>query len=291
MSFPLTGAELKSRLRAVGFKPRKALGQNFLLDGNLARAIVRDSGVTSGDLVLEVGPGPGLLTAELLDAGARIIAAEIDDVLADLCEELLGCDGLDIVRGDVLGGGGIAPAVAEALDGREFTVVSNLPYSAGTPFLCELAVSDLRWRGATVMLDGELSGRLAAAPGSRDSSAAGAVIHSVASVEKLRPVPSEVFWPRPRTRSALLRVTPEPDRPGVRLGAAGRRGLSEFLSSLYAGRRKMARNAVLRAAPEVDADAILARIGIDPEARPERLTIDELVALYEAVRGISQGGG
>ena len=281
MTFPLSGAEVRRRLAAAGWRPSRALGQNFLLDGNLARAIVRDGGVAPGDLVLEVGCGPGMLTSALLAAGARVVAVEIDEVLAGLCGEILAGRGeLRIIAGSVLERGRIAPAVTEALGAEGFRVVSNLPYSSGTPFLCELAASDLGWRSATVMLESGLAARLAASPGTKSYGAPTALIGSVASVARARTVPADVFWPRPRVESVVLNIRPSPDAPAASLAGAARRELSTFLQRLFSKRRKMLRNALAVS----DAAGLLAGLGIDPGARPESLSPGDLVRLFCAVR-------
>lgn len=291
MSFPLSGAQLKDRLAALGWRPTAKLGQNFLLDGNLARAIVRDAAVERGDLVFEVGCGPGMLTGALLDAGARVLAVEIDPVLAELCGELMGARGeLRIIRGSVLEKGRLSPEVTEALAGREFKVVSNLPYSSGTPFLCELAISELAWRSATVMLDAALAARLASAPRTKTYGAPGVLIGSVAGVRRLRAVPADVFWPRPRVESAILSIEPEAGAPAAGLGEAGRGGrggrreLSVFLQGLFSRRRKMLRNALPGVPGAAGAEALLEALGLDPRARAEDLSPADLVRLFAAVR-------
>ena len=225
------------------------------------------------------------LTSALLAAGARVIAIEIEPVLARLCAELLS-GSIEMIESDVLEKGRLNPRVVEALGRSEFSVVSNLPYSSGTPFLCELAVSGLNWRRATVMLESELSRRLAAEPGSKAYGAPTALIGSVARAARLRTVPANVFWPRPRVESAVLSIARDADAPAAGLGEEARRELSRFLSGLFSKRRKMLRNSLDVACGGA---ALLERLGIDSAARAEDLAPADLVRLFGAAR--SPGAG
>ena len=152
----LSLGELKRELAARGIVPSRRRGQNFCVDANAARAVVRDAGVAPGDVVLEVGPGAGHLTLPLAAAGARVLAVEYDRGLFGFLRERLGPAGLPVtlLHEDVLGSKHeLNPRVTAAVrrmtadagaDG--FRVVSNLPYSVATPFLLTLVMSDLPWQ-------------------------------------------------------------------------------------------------------------------------------------------------
>ena len=135
-------SEFRAALEAVGFRPSKARGQNFLLDTNCARSIALDSGVGAGDFVLEVGPGCGFLSVHLAELGAELLAVEIDPRLAAIARRFLEpYPGVRLLEGDVLDGKHrLSPAVLEALPAIEpWHVVANLPYAITGPLLVTLS--------------------------------------------------------------------------------------------------------------------------------------------------------
>jgi 16S rRNA (adenine1518-N6/adenine1519-N6)-dimethyltransferase len=272
--------EMRAELSALGFRPSRRLGQNFMRDGNMIAALAREAGVGKGDLVLEPGPGAGALTTELLERGCEVLAVELDPVLcAFLRERFAGEQNLDLFEGDVLGAGrALNPRVAEKLSGRTFLLAANLPYSAATPFLLALAVSGLPWRGGAVTVQKEAAERLAAEAGQSSYGAASVLLAVGAGCELVRSVPPDVFWPRPRVDSAILRLDPRahPLVPPPEVG-----GFAAFVKAVFSARRKKLVRALRPAGLTAGAARAAAqRAGVSPEVRPGELSPQELVRLW-----------
>ena len=213
---PQTLSEIKAALASRGLRPKHALGQNFLHDGNHLRAIVEAAEVGPGDRVLEVGPGTGTLTGALLDAGAEVVAVELDAGLAGLVRERFGgSPGFTLVEGDCLDGKhGLNAEMLDRLDSGDdtaapptFKLVANLPYQAASPLLANLAGLPGRpVTTAVVMLQKEVADRLAAEPGGRAYGALGVLLQAGHAIERLAVLPASCFWPQPKVASAVVRL-------------------------------------------------------------------------------------
>ncbi len=281
---PLSLSELKRALAERGLRLTRKRGQNFCVDTNAARAVVTDSGVGAGDAVLEVGPGAGHLTIPLLAAGARVLAVELDRGLFEFLSEFLEPSELPLklLHADILKGKHelnpeVVAALADFTDG--FHVVSNLPYSVATPFLVELVLSDLPWKGATVTVQAELADRLSAAPGGKSYGAASVIIQTFAKVKKVRALPPDVFWPRPDVGSAVLSITPVSD---AAIPMESRRRFAEMMRVMFSTRRKKLSRALAAMKCE-DIQAVLADLDIDADARPEAVDPVRYAALFRAL--------
>jgi 16S rRNA (adenine1518-N6/adenine1519-N6)-dimethyltransferase len=282
-------AELREELRRRGLRLTKRFGQNFMVDPNLARAVARAAGAGEGDVVLEVGPGTGHLTAALFEAGARVVAVEIDAGLCRMLRERLGDEaGLCLVEGSVLAKGdalsgevvGALRETMRAAGGETFRVAANLPFNIAATFLIALASSDLAWSGGAVTLQREVAQRLAAPPVTKEYGASSVLWQLVAQGHVDRTIPREVFWPRPEVASALFTVKPRRDRDG----AAGGREFAEFVKALFSSRRKVLRSGLAKAVPSrtrPEIDAALAAAGIDPGTRAEDVAPEGLLGLWE----------
>jgi 16S rRNA (adenine1518-N6/adenine1519-N6)-dimethyltransferase len=272
-------AQLRARLEAMGFRPSRALGQNFLLDPNLARAIARDAALPPGERVLEVGPGCGALSRELVARGAPLLAVEIDRRLVELAREAVaGAPDAEVLRADVLAGKhALAPEVLARLPERDpWHVVANLPYSAGTPFLVVASRLPNPPRSMTVLLQRELVDRLAAQPGGRAWGPVGVRLRLLYRVEVLRQVGPELFWPRPRVDSAVARLELRAERPAP--GEVG--AFDRLVEHLFTARRKtLASRLASWSGGRPAAAALLEELGLDPRARPEELDVPALLAL------------
>ncbi|MEX0984736.1 MAG: 16S rRNA (adenine(1518)-N(6)/adenine(1519)-N(6))-dimethyltransferase RsmA [Actinomycetota bacterium] len=262
-----------------GVRPSKALGQNFLLDPNLARAIARDAGVGPGDHVVEIGAGFGSLTAALVDAGAaEILAIEFDRrLVAGLRETVAGHPVVRVLHADAT-----ALDWAGALGEGPWIACGNLPYNVGTSIVIDLLERAPVTR-VVVMLQREVGERLVASPTGADRGAFGALSLRVAyraSARIVRSVPPEVFWPRPGVGSVVVRL----DRltaPPVDVDEAA---LWRVVDTAFAQRRKTMRNAVRRLGVTAEeAEAILATAGIDPAARPEELDLAAYARIVESL--------
>lgn len=273
--------EWRARLDALGFRPSRRLGQNFLLDENLARAIVRDAGVEEGDLVVEVGPGLGFLTRPLLEAGARVLAVEIDGRLAQVLREDLGeHPGFELVHGDALEGKHrLSPAVEERLPQEgPWSLVSNLPYSVSAPLLAVLAGLPLPPRAMTALVQLEVAERLGARPGTPDWGPISARLQAAYRVEPGRGVGPAQFWPRPKVDSAVVHLRRRSEAPSREV--LGR--LSDLVGALFQRRRQKLGRVLgdLVGSREV-AQGVLEDLGIDPGVRAETLPLEALLALSE----------
>ncbi len=271
-----TLAQIRQLLDDRGLAPKRSLGQNFLIDHNLIRKLVDASGVGGGALVLEVGPGTGTLTEELLSRGCEVVACELDTGLAALNRERLGGHpeyGLrfTLIEGDCLENKRelSAPAVA-ALRGRPFTLVANLPYGAATPLMLTLLIDHPQCAGLFVTIQREVADRLLAGPGSKEYGQIGVIAQALAQVRNIATLPRECFWPRPDVTSAMIGVTRRPD-PLTTDGA----GLAAFTQRIFSQRRKQLGGILGRDIPWPG--------GIEPTHRAEQLSVAQIVALFEAI--------
>lgn len=264
---------IRALLDARGLAPRKRLGQNFLHDANQVRRLVAASGVGAGDRVLEVGPGTGALTEALLDAGADIVAVELDPGLADLLEERLG-DRIVLVRGDVLARGRhLAPAVIAALGAAPFRLVANLPYQAASPLMAALLIDGRACLGQYVTIQREVADRLVAGPGTKAYGPLGIIVQALAEVRRIAIVPASCFWPEPQVTSAMVAIEPR-DAPPVDQDDAP--AFARFVTGLFAARRKQLGTTLGR--------DLAWPAGVVPTMRPEAVGVEGLVALFRAGR-------
>lgn len=272
---------VKSALAAAGFRPSRRLGQNFLLDDACARAIVRDAGVGEGDFVLEVGPGWGALTAHLLAAGCEVLAVEVDLRLLELARRFLPAGRVEWVHADVLRSKReLAPEVEARLPaGAPWHLVSNLPYAVAGPLLAQLAARDRPPSSGTALVQLEVAERLAARPGDPAWGALGAVVQASLGVRLGRRLAPELFWPRPKVESALVHLAPLPERRP----AADRARLAALVAVLFQHRRQSLLRVLARALDDRPlARELLARQGLDPSSRGERLAMSELFGLADS---------
>jgi 16S rRNA (adenine1518-N6/adenine1519-N6)-dimethyltransferase len=279
---PLAWSEAKARLSAAGFRPSRRLGQNFLLDDNLARALVRDAGVQPGDHVLEVGPGLGFLTGPLLDAGAEVLAVEIDGRLYELLlESLGGSSRLRVVHADALARKHqLAPEVQALLPASgPWRLVANLPYSVSAPLLVVLSELENPPTSMSVLVQLEVAERVCAAAGSGDWGPLSARLQAAYEVRLGREVGPGMFWPRPKVESAVAHLSLRPEAASEE-GRARRRELSELVAGLFQ-RRRQALGRVLGdlAGDREGALALLSELGIEPGIRAETLALEVLEAL------------
>lgn len=311
MSTSLLGpAEIRALAERAGVRPTKTLGQNFVLDGGTVRKIVRQADVGPGERVVEVGPGLGSLTLGLLEAGADVVAVEIDPVLARLLPDTVAAHvpGLTVEQaGDVDG----APVVVlRDADGRDrltvvlrdalevralpgeppVALVANLPYNVSVPVLLTFLERFGSLERALVMVQAEVADRLAAPPGSRTYGVPSAKAAWYTHARRTATVGRSVFWPVPNVDSALVRL----DRRDPPTTTATREDVFAVVDAAFAQRRKMLRPALAGLAGSADAaQAALVAAGVDPQARGERLDIEAFARIAEqlaAPAGAGAGG-
>jgi len=258
-------------LRAYGIRPVKRRGQNFLVDGNLARAIAQDT-LALGDHVLELGAGGGALTAHLLAAGAtRVVCVEVDRKLCALLEdEFGGKPGFTLIEADLARLDW--PATLE-LTGPRPVVAGNLPYVLTSTVLFALGALHDRVAGGVFMVQREVADRMVAAPGGRDYGILAVVLGAVFDVRRVRTVPAAVFWPRPTVASAIVELVP---REAWNTTEYAR--FTATVKTLFGQRRKKVATHLRKhhGFSAAATEAIAREAGIDAGARPERLTPAEL---------------
>lgn len=261
-----------SLLERHGLAPRKAAGQNFVVDPNTVERIVAGARLDPGDTVLEIGPGLGSLTLPLARAVQRVVAVEIDTglgaVVADLTAPLGNVEVhvADALRTDL-----------DALLGEPARVVANLPYNVATPLLFTALDTD-HVVDAYVMVQREVGERWAAVPGDRLYAGVSVKVALAGTATVDLTVPRGVFLPVPNVDSVMVRVTRHPD--GMARGQ--RTWVAQVVDAAFAQRRKTLRN-TLRATYGDAAVAALEDVGVDPSARAETVPPDRFVALADAL--------
>ena len=277
----LTRTEIRNIAKELDFRPRKALGQNFVHDANTLRRIVTSSGVNKADHVLEVGPGMGSLTLAILDRGATVTAVEIDPLLAGRLPRTIAehshseIHRLTVLNRDILGVGPddfAAPPTA---------VVANLPYNIAVPALLHLLAEFPSIRTMMVMVQAEVADRLAAEHSTREYGVPSVKVRFYGNVRKYGSVSPTVFWPIPRVFSGLVRIDRYPASPWP-IDPAFRRQIFDLIDIGFGQRRKTSRNVFAEWAGSGNASAeMLLAASIDPARRGETLTVTDFVRLLQ----------
>jgi 16S rRNA (adenine1518-N6/adenine1519-N6)-dimethyltransferase len=264
---------LRDVIARHGLSASKALGQNFILDRQLLSRIAAVPGPLNGSTVYEVGPGPGGLTAALLDAGANVIAVERDrrciPALAEI--ETSHPGQLRVIEDDAL------KIDEDAVAGDGAHVVANLPYNVGTALLLRWLGGPWPpwWRSLTLMFQREVADRIVAAPGSKDYGRLSILSQWRSSARIAMAVHRSSFVPPPKVTSAIVHITPTEMPEGVRLDR-----LEQLTEAAFGQRRKMLRQS-LKGVP--GALGALSALGIDSERRAETVSVEDFVALARAL--------
>ena len=272
------GAEAVRRyLRRAGLQARHGLSQNFLVDRDVLEALLEVAAVTPGRRILEIGPGLGVLTGALLEAGAQLTAIELDRRLAELLRAALGeryPERLRLIEGNVL------EQPLDELMRAPWDLVANLPYHITSPVLHRVLGTEPRPERFVLMLQREVAERIAAPPGEMSYLSVFVQYHAVVRVA--RPVPAAAFEPAPEVDSAILAGETRPRR----LPPALEEDLWRLVQAGFRERRKMLHNVLPRQLPHVGAariGAALAAAGIDAQRRPQTLSVEEWLALRAAL--------
>ena len=265
----LGAADVRRIADAIGLRPTKQRGQNFVVDGNTVRRIVRDSGIGPDDFVVEVGPGLGSLTLALLEVARRVVAVEVDPVLAErlpttVAEQAPGLvDHLDLVLADAM-------RVEELPGPTPTALVANLPYNVSVPVLLHLLERFETLASVLVMVQAEVAHRLAAPPGSRTYGVPSVKAAWYCDVSLAGTVGRQVFWPVPNVDSALVSLR----RRGTPGDDALRRATFRVVDAAFAQRRKTLRAALAGLAGSgAAAETALRAADVDPQARGEQLDV------------------
>jgi len=265
---------LREVIARHGLSANKALGQNFLLDGQLLDRIARVPGDLDGQTVYEVGPGPGGLTRALLGAGASVVAVERDDRCLAALEELNQASGgrLRVISADAMK----IDERQEAGEGAH--IASNLPYNVGTALFVRWMTGEAWppwWRTLTLMFQKEVAERIVARPGSAAYGRLSVLAQWRAAPVIAMNVHRSAFVPPPKVMSAVVHVVPGQQPEGVSMAT-----IETLTAAAFGQRRKMLRQSLKGVKGAVE---LLPMVGIDPERRAETVTIDEFVALARAL--------
>lgn len=266
-----------ARIREIqekwGFRFQKSLGQNFLMDGNIVRAIADNADVGEGDVVLEIGAGIGTLTEELALRGAKVFCVEIDEHLKPILDETLGAyDDVEIFYKDVLKTD-LKKELAARFGDHKIKVVANLPYYVTTPILLHLFNSDLPLESVHVMVQKEMANRMAAKAGTKAYGSISVYLQMRSDVAVALTVPRTCFMPQPNVDSAVLSLTnfKTDHRENLKRAEA-------VVRAAFSKRRKTVLNALSTYGFEIEKDQILQALvdtGIDPGRRAEAITVEE----------------
>ena len=270
---PPTPGQLRRLLAAERLRPRRSLSQNFLTDAAALDEIVAAAELQPGDRVVEIGPGLGVLTRRLLAAGASVLAVELDTRLASwLRRELDGVPGFELIEADALT---IHPR--DCFPGESFKLVANIPYHITSPLLHAFLEGERPPELTVLLVQAEVAERVAAGPG--QLSYLSVFVQNAAHAEIVARVPAAAFEPSPKVDSAILRLRRRADPP-VPVGE-GREAFYRVVQAGFRQRRKQLHNGLGRElpVPREALTAAFAACGIDPERRPQTLSVDEWACL------------
>ena len=277
----LTRTEVRSILDRHGLRPKRSLGQNFVVEPNTVRRIVELAGVGPGDQVVEVGPGVGSLTLALLEAGAAVTAVEVDDALVGALEEVVSRSPYSDLR--IVGGDALTVDWGRLLGDRtgSWHLVANLPYNISVPLVCDLLDGVEAIGRMLVMVQREVAARLVARPGDAAYGLPSVKVSYHAEARTVGRVPPSVFLPRPRVESALVEIVRRP----TPLVDVDPQVLFGMVRAGFGQRRKMLRRSLRNL---IDEEGLIIA-GVDPTARAEDLGLDDWAAV--ATQHLAEGGG
>lgn len=277
MSVKLLGpAEIRDLAELLDVTPTKKLGQNFVIDANTVRKIVKVAHVEAGDRVVEIGPGLGSLSLGIVEAGASLVAVEIDGRLAaqlpvTFSEMAPGSD-LTVIHEDAM--------KIMALPNEPTRLVANLPYNVSVPVLLHFLEHFPSIRSGVVMVQAEVGHRLAAEPGSKVYGGPSAKAAWYGKWRIAGTVSRQVFWPVPNVDSVLVGFERDAEEPG---DESLRRRTFDIIDGAFGQRRKMLRQALSElCGSSAAATELLERAGIDPTLRGEQLNISQFVSIANA---------
>lgn len=269
-------------------KAKKNLGQNFLVDQTAILGIVKAAGIKKDDQVIEIGPGIGSLTEQLLLAGAKVFAYEVDDSLPTILQNELPkkiddqplASRFKILLKDVLK----ANFKEDIGDFFDFTkpikVVANLPYYITTPIIFALAESDLHFTSLTLMMQKEVAERLEAQPGSKDYGPLTISVQTEMKVKLALQVGRNSFMPRPKVDSSVVVLTPLKEKPAIE----DRKHFIWVVKMCFSQRRKTLNNNLKSLLPDkTKRDELIAELGVEPQIRPEDLTIEQFIKIAKFI--------
>lgn len=278
----MSDLNVKDILISKGFHYNKALGQNFITDGNLLSAIVSDSGVDSGDTVVEIGTGAGTLTRAIAAKAKKVFSFELDKNLISVLDlSLKGLDNVEVIFKDVLK---MTDGELKEIVGGEFKVVANLPYYVTTPMIMRFLESGLDVKSITVMVQKEVADRFIATVGSKEYAAVSLAVQMRGEAKVTRIVNRQMFFPMPNVDSAVVKIDVDKNKlHGVDLSA-----LSRLVRISFAMRRKMLTNNLMSGygLSREKAIDVLLKADISPTVRGEALSLDQYVKVLNVLKDL-----
>ncbi|MGN0710185.1 MAG: 16S rRNA (adenine(1518)-N(6)/adenine(1519)-N(6))-dimethyltransferase RsmA [Anaerovoracaceae bacterium] len=270
-----------------GFKLSKSLGQNFLTDKHIIDKIIEDSFIGEQDLVIEIGPGIGVLTHEAAEAAGKVIAVEIDKNLIPILQETLKeHDNVEIINRDIL-----KTDLNEVIDenslinGKERTgvkIIGNLPYYITTPIIMKILEDGVRADSITIMMQKEVADRIKAEAGTKAYGALSVAVQYYCTVAHVVNAPKEVFVPNPKVDSTVIRLDIRKEKP---VTLKDEKLFFQCIKAGFGQRRKTMSNSLtgVNGMSKADVGEVLNLIGIDPGRRAETMNIEEFAMLANAV--------
>ena len=272
-----------AQLRAKhDFRHSKSLGQNFLSDKNIIDAIIEGSEIGAEDLVIEIGPGMGVLTAAAAECASRVVAVEIDrHLIPILTETLENYDNVEIINADVMKTD-LSEVVEKYRTSGKVRIIGNLPYYITTPIVMKLLEERVPADSITIMMQKEVADRIKASPGSKTYGALSVAVGFYCTVRHIANAPKEVFVPRPKVDSTVIRLDVRQERP---VELVDEKLFFETIKKGFGQRRKTLLNSLtgIRGMPKESIAAVLADCGIDFRRRAETLSMSEFADLANEI--------
>ena len=272
-----------AQLRAKhDFRHSKSLGQNFLSDKNIIDAIIEGSEIGAEDLVIEIGPGMGVLTAAAAECASRVVAVEIDrHLIPILTETLENYDNVEIINADVMKTD-LSEVVEKYRTLGKVRIIGNLPYYITTPIVMKLLEERVPADSITIMMQKEVADRIKASPGSKTYGALSVAVGFYCTVRHIANAPKEVFVPRPKVDSTVIRLDVRQERP---VDLVDEKLFFETIKKGFGQRRKTLLNSLtgIRGMPKESIAAVLADCGIDSRRRAETLSMSDFADLANEI--------
>ncbi|MCR1951035.1 MULTISPECIES: 16S rRNA (adenine(1518)-N(6)/adenine(1519)-N(6))-dimethyltransferase RsmA [unclassified Clostridium] len=265
-------------VKKYNFKFSKSLGQNFLIDDSVPRDIVAGAEVDENDLVIEIGPGVGTLTAQLLNKAKKVVAIELDNDLIPILNQEIGDnpkftlihnDALKVNFNDIIG------------EEKSVKLVANLPYYVTTPIIVKLLKEGYKFKSLTIMIQKEVAERMNADPGNKDYGSLSLLVQYYCNTKIVRRVPPQCFIPRPKVDSIVIRLD-KLSEPKVKV--QNEKLFFDIIRNSFNMRRKTLWNGVKNIGlSKENLELAFNEAGIDPKRRGETLTIEEFATLSDRI--------
>lgn len=269
---------IRSVMSRHGVTFNKGLGQNFLIDPDVCPQMAENADLDENTCAIEIGPGVGVLTAELAKRAGKVLSFELDDRLLPVLKETLAeFSNVEIINQDILKAD-LPAIIKEKCDGMDIVVCANLPYYITSPIIMLFLESDLPVKSITVMVQKEAADRLCAEVGSRDGGAVTVAVSYYSEAEELFFVPRDSFLPPPKVNSAVIKLTLRSEPP---VKIADEKNFFRLVKAAFSQRRKTAENSISSGLgiPKDKVAAALAEAGLERTVRAEKLTMENFAAL------------